>query len=335
MRYGGFFSYSFVFGSSKRHKRLSLFWDLLTISSSIYSPWIILGDFNRIANFDERLGSPVCLHEVQPIRDCMAWCNVYDLPFNGRFFTWNNKQSSDKRVMSKIDRVLGNALWEEAYPNSVVSFLPKGAFDHSPMLVSSSIHQRGKILFRFFNYWCSKKGLMLLKRHQKLLMLKKDLKRLFGRDQLHIDMLKAETHLLDVQEQLHSQPSNVILASQEQEASHHLKMLQFDFESSIRQKAKLNWVAFGDDNTKFFHQSIRHSNRINRISYLHVNGADISDPSMIHQEFYKFYSNLFCPEPAVRSSINFQILRSRPILFDDQRGLLDVCFSKEEIKVAM
>lgn len=35
--------------------------------------------------------------------------------------------------MSKIDRVLGNAQWEDSFPNDVVSFLPEGVFDHSPM----------------------------------------------------------------------------------------------------------------------------------------------------------------------------------------------------------
>ena len=37
--------------------------------------------------------------------------------------------------MSKIDRVHGNVQWEEAFPNAIVSFLPGGAYDHSPMLI--------------------------------------------------------------------------------------------------------------------------------------------------------------------------------------------------------
>ena len=78
------------------------------MSKSITSPWIILGDFNRVANLDERIGSPVRLVEVQPLRDCMALCNVHDLKHHGNFFTWTNKQGGDNQVMSKIDRVLGN-----------------------------------------------------------------------------------------------------------------------------------------------------------------------------------------------------------------------------------
>lgn len=58
--------------------------------------------------------------------------------------------------MSKIDRVLGNDLWDEAFPSAVVTFLPEGLFDHSPMVVSFSAPQKGKRPFRFFNYWTTK-----------------------------------------------------------------------------------------------------------------------------------------------------------------------------------
>lgn len=62
------------------------------MSQTISSPWIILGEFNCVANLDERLGSPVRLVEVQPLRDCTAFCGVHDLKYHGRFFTWTNKQ---------------------------------------------------------------------------------------------------------------------------------------------------------------------------------------------------------------------------------------------------
>lgn len=66
-----------------------------------------MGDFNCTANFDERRGQPVRLHEIHPLRDYLMDYGVHDLHYNGRFFTWTNKQVGDKRVMSKIDRVLG------------------------------------------------------------------------------------------------------------------------------------------------------------------------------------------------------------------------------------
>lgn len=101
---------TFVYGSNDRNERIQLFCALRDLSQSVSTSWIILGDFNCVANLDERIGSPVRLAEIQPFRDCMAFWGVHDLKFHGRFFTWSNKQAKNCRVFCKIDRVLGNDL---------------------------------------------------------------------------------------------------------------------------------------------------------------------------------------------------------------------------------
>ena len=73
----------------------------------------------------------------------MANCDIHDLHYNGRFYTWSNKQVGERRVMSKIDRVLGNDHREETFPNAVVTFLPEGTYDHSSILVQFSLPCRG------------------------------------------------------------------------------------------------------------------------------------------------------------------------------------------------
>jgi hypothetical protein len=65
----------------------------------------------------------------------MEVCEVHDLKSIGRFFTWTNKQEGYARVLSKIDRVLGNHSWESTFLIAEVVFLPEGDFDHSPMSV--------------------------------------------------------------------------------------------------------------------------------------------------------------------------------------------------------
>lgn len=86
----------------------------------------------------------------------MEWFRVYDLHYGGCFFTWSNKKGGHHRVMSKIDRVLGNELWEEVFLNASIVFHPEGLFDHSPMVVSFTQPPQGRNPFRFFNYWASK-----------------------------------------------------------------------------------------------------------------------------------------------------------------------------------
>jgi hypothetical protein len=76
---------TFVYGSNDKRERQQLFSDLGAISQQVSSPWIILGDFNCVANLDERIGSPVRLAEIQPLQDCLAVCRVHDLKYYGHF----------------------------------------------------------------------------------------------------------------------------------------------------------------------------------------------------------------------------------------------------------
>ena len=61
---------SFVYGFNDKYERLKLFQFLGFMPCA--GPWIVLGDFNCVANIDERLGQPVRLHKVLPLRQCMT-----------------------------------------------------------------------------------------------------------------------------------------------------------------------------------------------------------------------------------------------------------------------
>ena len=133
---------------------------------------------------------------------------------------------------------------------------------------------------------------------------------------------------------MHQFPDSAKLAAEEQRISCALRFLNLELDSALRQKEKMQWIHLGDENTKFFHQNIKHHQRINRIACLYLNGKDINDPSLIQHKFHRFYTNLVCAD-FDRAKINLNIARNGPILSDAQRGSLDLSFSKEEIKVAL
>lgn len=106
---------SFVYGANDKKERQTLFQYIQNVSCNIDKPWLIGGDFNCVAHINERLGSVVRIAETLPLRTCMMQCSIFDLKSYGHFFTWNNKQAGLKRVYSKIDRVMGNQLWEDSF----------------------------------------------------------------------------------------------------------------------------------------------------------------------------------------------------------------------------
>ena len=75
-------------------------------------PWIFLGDFNIVANVQERIGNPPhCLGSIEHFMDFTYNLCVNDVIATGAFFIWWNKQEVGELVQSKLDRILCNLAW--------------------------------------------------------------------------------------------------------------------------------------------------------------------------------------------------------------------------------
>ena len=114
---------SFVYGATDKNERGIMLTSLETIGATVTGRWIVVGDFNCIANLNDRVGQKPRLHEIDPLRRCMAKCDIHDLKSTVRFFTWSNKRRRDARILSKFDRVMGNHAWENSFTTSEVCIL--------------------------------------------------------------------------------------------------------------------------------------------------------------------------------------------------------------------
>ena len=70
----------------------------------------------------------------------------------------------------------------------------------------------------------------------------------------------------------------------------------------------------GDENTKFFHQSIKHRHRSNTINVLHMGSEIISDKARIQEIFQKYYTHLLCNDIESRRLINMNIVHKGQFL---------------------
>lgn len=76
-----------------------------------------------------------------------------EMPFLGLLFTWSNKRGGMGNIKSKLDRVLINGSWLDAYPESETTFLAPGISDHSFILVDVLPEAHRRRPFKFFSFW--------------------------------------------------------------------------------------------------------------------------------------------------------------------------------------
>ncbi|XP_057251794.1 uncharacterized protein LOC125498534 [Beta vulgaris subsp. vulgaris] len=258
-----------------------------------------------------RLGSHVRRTELTPMLECITECQITDVKATGRYYTWCNKQDGDKRVFSRIDRVLANQLWMDSYDNAEVHILPEGEYDHTPLLVCVYPDMSLKKPFRFCNYWCQHDSLLMIVKKewetqisscvmyrllQNLKNIKLALRRMktLGWDDAEIAVSKTKARLIEIQDAMHENPRDTSLSTAEKEAQSSYKQAQKMLHTKLQQQAKLSWLKCGDENSKVFYQAIKARRRHNRIHAIHdMNGRWLNKKEQVEEAFVNFYKSLF------------------------------------------
>ncbi|XP_056687955.1 uncharacterized protein [Spinacia oleracea] len=294
----GFFG-TFIYGMNDMKDRIPLWNALCQIADHCNQPWVIMGDFNALMDIEDRVGAPVRIRDIQPMRSCMAYCNQ---------FTWNNKQVGEDRVLSRIDRVLATTSWTDLFRNVEAHFLPEGMFYNCPMVMKSYIDNPIRRPFRFYNMWtCADKFFEVV----------------------HSNWLKQQANL-------HANPGDVIAATEEKQAAEAYKSAHQVYMSFLQRTAKIQWLEKGDENSRLFHQGIkqrRQQNTIHSIQDMHGNW--VGTPDGVKMAFSQFFKDLFCNQMDQRCHVNTAIMNRGPRLNDVHKSFLDCNFTMDDIKVVL
>ncbi|XP_074315587.1 uncharacterized protein LOC141651789 [Silene latifolia] len=78
----------------------------------------------------------------------------------------------------------------------------------------------------------------------------------------------SKVFLEDIQRQLHADPTNSLLQLEEKIASRSFKDLDEARSEFLAQKAKAHWFQSGDDNTQFFHSSLKARRAQNKVALI-------------------------------------------------------------------
>ncbi|XP_062088717.1 uncharacterized protein LOC133795278 [Humulus lupulus] len=248
---------SFVYGRNSVEERKNL-WAQLQVPQVNSRPWLVVGDFNVVFEYDDRIGGrQVSAMEVEDSSQWRAKSLLIDLRSSGSFFTWSNKQKEGSRIFSKLDRVFVNELWIDTFPDSEARINWDAISDHCFCIIKTVQFQTSGVRpFWYYNMWDKHKdfrstvlniwskpagGIGLQKIIQKLRRLKPALLQ-FNKVQIGDVVQKYATAKQNyelAQFMLQQSPSSSLLQQEEDEAAAEFARMSKLYESFLRQKSFL------------------------------------------------------------------------------------------------
>ncbi|GJY25396.1 hypothetical protein Tco_0400122 [Tanacetum coccineum] len=251
-------------------------------------------------------------------KDCVSNIEVMDINSSGLHFTWNQKPKGGGGILRKLDRIMGNLEFLDAFPGAHAYFHPYRISDHSPAVLKiPDLPMNKPKPFKFFNFITHKSKFLEILDSQwnvvvpghhmyqvtsKLKALKKPLRKLVHDLGNLLDRVKnLRCELDEVQRALDLNPTDQVLCEEEAIYVQAFNEAVLDEERFLKQKAKIEWLDVGDSNSAYFHKSLKSRNQRSRIEViLNADNVEISGPNVPNvfvQHYEKFLgTDMACDE---------------------------------------
>nr|GEU82219.1 hypothetical protein [Tanacetum cinerariifolium] len=316
---------SFIYACVRTVDRRSL-WKSLSIHKNFVKdkPWTILGDFNACLDPAERsTGGSKFTTAMHDFRNCVEEIEVEDIAMTGLNFTWNKKPRKDDGLLKKLDGVLGNSHFMSMFPLSYALFLLYMLSDHTPVvLVMPKISNAKPKPFKFQNYLTAKDDFIPVVRNVwnseidgfSMFSLVSKLK-----------LLKKPLRKLNFEQALREEELRVLKA---------YRAALKDEELFLRQKAKVEWLRAGDNNSSYFHNVVKGRRNRNRISYIENMDGVYFCGNNVGDQFVNHFKNVLGQSSEVLPFSKPNSLFMKKLPAAEALKLVRIV-SNEEIKLAL
>ncbi|XP_074292776.1 uncharacterized protein LOC141619656 [Silene latifolia] len=266
------FYFTVVYGLNSLGDREPLWQSIRSYHLQLNSPWLLCGDFNAIMERNERIGgAEITNAELRPMADAIRDCQLTDMKARGLFTLGITSKGLVHFEEERQRR--GNSL---KYYN-----MWSMAKDYKEVVIHGwSRDVQGTPMFRIVS---------------KLKGLKKGLLNLNKDNFEDIENLTnlTELSLKHFQSLLVSDPYNKEWIENERACAQELTEMVKARDQFLKQKAKCDWMKYGDENTAFFHAAIKKRRARNRVFQVKdMRGSLCSDSKVIQQAFEEYYMHL-------------------------------------------
>jgi exonuclease III len=327
-------------------------WSLLRfLAKSRPEAWVILGDFNEIVEASEKQGGGrISRWQMEAFQRVISDCEVTDLGYKGLKYTWTNCQDAHSFVRERLDRALANKEWCLRFPTAKVSTEVVVCSDHNLLFLSTckaSSRQQKKRGFIYDATWskeiaCKNLIKKVWKEKGKLVDTWENIK---GKmDECKKVLTQWKKDYVGVMERTINEKTKLLQDIQDQEGAPDVTLLQkTKNELSVlknqedliwRQRAKEDWLQYGDKNTKFFHASTKQRRNKNILEKIKdEEGRSWTSQEDIGTIFVDYYRQLFKSEGSHEVSQCTRAVTSR--VSEEGNKYLLAEFTGEEISKAV
>ncbi|GJV60623.1 reverse transcriptase [Tanacetum coccineum] len=318
-------------------------WNAIIKKSSSNVPCLIIGDLNLIGSSrDKEGGSSHISSHIEEFHNFTASANILEVPYTGLNYTWSNKRCGEANIRERIDRAFGNINLFELYPYHSLLHKPLIGSDHAPLIYCSQpLSGKRCSRFHFESMWTTHEDCETVVREawlnlcadNNLLALRSNLsncaskltqwsKCRLGNNRKLIDSFTRELEMI---QGLRSTPETMV-----RERLQDLEVTWMREEMYWHQRSRINWLNYGDRNSRFFHLSAIHRGQRNKISALkNAQGDWLYDPKDIQFLVLDHFRALF--QTTGPRDLEEAISVLNPVVSQEMNLKLQACVSSEEI----
>lgn len=329
-----------VYAAPSRARRSCLWPELSRIRQSFSGPGIIGGDMNCIAAACEAFGGAVPSISHFELGTWREANELQDIKMVGARFTW-----ARGNIRRRLDRIMGNAKWFDAFPTSTVVALPRIQSDHNPLMTTignplHSFRQNPKI-FRFSLTW---------QRYERFRTIIKDAWGEEGSVYAKLDKIRNETRVwhnttfgeqalrrnrlrarIAGIERATEWSTNPFLHRLHHQLCEELNALLEMEEIQWIQRSTRNWNLWGDKNSKFYHRFVRNRKRKNWFSALKDEAGTLVDtPLELDHMVLSYFKGIYVGQDSTIPHNALDVL-GFPDITEDDRAMLERSPNKTEV----
>ncbi|RYR23091.1 hypothetical protein Ahy_B03g068364 [Arachis hypogaea] len=144
----------FVYGHPDFKRRKELWNELTCVDNNLHVPRAFIGDFNDVIAQHEKVGlHPKPTSQIDTFRCFIDKNALMDLELQGTKYTWFSNPRNGFVTKERIDRVLANWEWREAFQHATLSALPAISSDHRPLVLNVTPRGIRTRCFKFEAFW--------------------------------------------------------------------------------------------------------------------------------------------------------------------------------------